>query len=218
MFALEKASEVSSITAVLSGSQDSKVAEAFEANKVSIAKRREFEYTSDDVVRKQVATITPDTLDRKRPFAVRKEIQKQKLNLPRFSTTTICSFPQIKEIRNARVKLTKKEITKEGYNEFIKKEIEYVVRFQERIGLDLLVHGEPEHNDMVQCFGECLNSFVFTQNGWVQSYGSRYVRPSIIVSDVSLPGPILVEWSKYAQSFTSLPMKGTLTGPVTIFS
>ena len=84
--------------------------------------------------------------------------------------------------------------------------------------MDLLVHGEPERNDMVQYFGEQLNGFAFTQNGWVQSYGSRYVRPSIIVSDVSLPGPILVEWSKYAQSFTSLPMKGTLTGPVTIFS
>ena len=217
-FALEKASEVATIASVLSGSQDAKFAAAYEANKVSIAKRREFERTSDDAVRKRVAAITPDLLNRKSPFAVRQEIQKQKLNLPKFPTTTIGSFPQTKEIRNARAKLTKKEITEEQYNEFIKKEIEHVVRFQERIGLDLLVHGEPERNDMVQYFGERLNGFVFTQNGWVQSYGSRYVRPPIVVSDVSRPGPITVEWSQYAQSLTSSPMKGMLTGPVTILN
>lgn len=217
-FALEKAAEVSTIAAVLSGSQDPKVVEAFEANKVSIAKRREFERTSDDAVRKRVAAITPDMLNRKSPFAVRKEIQKKKLNLPKFPTTTIGSFPQTKEIRTARAKLGKKEITEEEYNDFIKKEIEHVVRIQERIGLDLLVHGEPERNDMVQYFGERLNGFVFTQNGWVQSYGSRYVRPPILVSDVSRPVPITVEWSKYAQSVTQKPMKGMLTGPVTILN
>ncbi|KAF7793662.1 hypothetical protein EIP86_004777 [Pleurotus ostreatoroseus] len=217
-FALEKAAEVSTIAAILSGSTDAKVTEAYEANKTSIAKRREFERTSDDAVRKRVAAITPEMLNRKSPFAVRKEIQKQKLNLPKFPTTTIGSFPQTKEIRSARAKLGKKEITEEEYNEFIKKEIEHVVRFQERIGLDLLVHGEPERNDMVQYFGERLNGFVFTQNGWVQSYGSRYVRPPIVVSDVSRPGPITVEWSKYAQSLTSKPMKGMLTGPVTILN
>jgi 5-methyltetrahydropteroyltriglutamate--homocysteine methyltransferase len=217
-FALEKAEEVAIIAAVLSGSQDSKVTAAFEANRASIAKRREFERTSDDAVRKRVAAITPDMLNRKSPFAVRKDIQKQKLGLPKFPTTTIGSFPQTKEIRAARAKLTKKEITEEEYNEFIKKEIETVVRFQEKIGLDLLVHGEPERNDMVQYFGERLNGFVFTQNGWVQSYGSRYVRPPIVVSDVSRPGPITVEWSKYAQSITKLPMKGMLTGPVTILN
>lgn len=157
-------------------------------------------------------------LNRKSPFAVRKEIQKQKLNLPKFPTTTIGSFPQTKEIRTARAKLGKKEITEEQYNDFIKKEIEFVVRKQEEIGLDLLVHGEPERNDMVQYFGERLNGFVFTQNGWVQSYGSRYVRPPIVVSDVSRPGPITVEWSKYAQSVTQKPMKGMLTGPVTILN
>ncbi|THH02775.1 hypothetical protein EW026_g157 [Hermanssonia centrifuga] len=217
-FALEKASEVSTIAAVISGSQDAKVASAYEANKTSIAKRREFERTSDDAVRKRVAAITPDMLNRKSPFAVRKEIQKQKLNLPKFPTTTIGSFPQTKEIRTARAKLGKKEITEEEYNEFIKKEIESVVRFQEKTGLDLLVHGEPERNDMVQYFGERLHGFVFTQNGWVQSYGSRYVRPPILVSDVSRPGPITVEWSKYAQSVTTKPMKGMLTGPVTILN
>ena len=217
-FALEKAEEVATIAAVLSGSQDAKVTAAFEANKASIAKRRKFEHTSDDAVRKRVAAITPDMLNRKSPFAVRKEVQKEKLQLPKFPTTTIGSFPQTKEIRTARAKLGKKEITEEEYNEFIKKEIESVVRFQERIGLDILVHGEPERNDMVQYFGERLHGFVFTQNGWVQSYGSRYVRPPIIVSDVSRPGPITVEWSKYAQSLTTKPMKGMLTGPVTILN
>ncbi|KIJ70057.1 hypothetical protein HYDPIDRAFT_142979 [Hydnomerulius pinastri MD-312] len=217
-FALEKAAEVATIAAVLSGSQDSKVAAALEANNVSIAKRREFERTSDDAVRKRVAAITPDMYNRKSPFATRKEVQAQKLKLPKFPTTTIGSFPQTKEIRNARAKLGKGEITEAEYDEFIKKEIELVVRFQEKVGLDLLVHGEPERNDMVQYFGEQLNGFCFTQNGWVQSYGSRYVRPPIIVSDVSRPTPMTVKWSSYAQSVTSKPMKGMLSGPVTILN
>jgi 5-methyltetrahydropteroyltriglutamate--homocysteine methyltransferase len=157
-------------------------------------------------------------LERKSPFAVRQEIQKKKLNLPKFPTTTIGSFPQTKEIRSARAKLNKGEITEEEYETFIKKEIENVVAFQERIGLDLLVHGEPERNDMVQYFGEHFDGFVFTQNGWVQSYGSRYVRPPIVVSDVSRPHPITVKWSSYAQSVTKKPMKGMLTGPVTILN
>ncbi|KAF7355418.1 hypothetical protein MSAN_01458500 [Mycena sanguinolenta] len=217
-FALEKSAEVAVIAAALSGSQDAAVTAALEANKTSIAKRREFESTSDDTVRKRVAAITPDQLERKSPFAVRKEIQAKHLNLPKFPTTTIGSFPQTKEIRQARAKLGKGEITTEEYDKFIEKEIETVVRFQEKTGLDLLVHGEPERNDMVQYFGEQLNGFVFTQNAWVQSYGSRYVRPPIIVSDVSRPGPMTVRWSSYAQSITKKPMKGMLTGPVTILN
>ncbi|KAG1783239.1 cobalamin-independent synthase [Suillus placidus] len=217
-FALEKASEVATIAAVLSGSQDPKVAAALEANKVSIAKRRQFESTSDDAVRKRVAAITPDMYDRKSPFATRKEVQAKHLNLPKFPTTTIGSFPQTKEIRTARAKLGKGEISEAEYDEFIKKEIEMVVKFQEKIGLDLLVHGEPERNDMVQYFGEQLTGFVFTQNAWVQSYGSRYVRPPIIVSDVSRPTPMTVKWSSYAQSVSTKPMKGMLSGPVTILN
>ncbi|KAF5333264.1 hypothetical protein D9611_002417 [Ephemerocybe angulata] len=217
-FALEKAGEVTTIAAVLSGSQDAAVASALEANKASIAKRRAFEQNSDDTVRKRVAAITDDQLERRSPFSVRKEIQAKTLNLPKFPTTTIGSFPQTKEIRQARAKLGKGELTQEEYDEFIKKEIETVVRFQEKIGLDLLVHGEPERNDMVQYFGELLNGFVFTQNAWVQSYGSRYVRPPIIVSDVSRPTPMTVKWSAYAQSLTKQPMKGMLTGPVTILN
>ncbi|KAI0750743.1 cobalamin-independent methionine synthase [Daedaleopsis nitida] len=217
-FALEKAAEISVIASALSGSQDPKVAEAVEANRVSIAKRRDFETNSDATVRNRVAAITPDMLDRKSPFAVRKEVQQKQLQLPKFPTTTIGSFPQTKEIRQARARLNKKDITVEEYEKFIEKEIESVVRFQERIGLDLLVHGEPERNDMVQYFGEQLDGFVFTQNGWVQSYGSRYVRPPIVVSDVSRPKPMTVRWSSYAQSLTSKPMKGMLTGPVTILN
>jgi len=217
-FAREKAQEVAILAKVLSGSQDATISAAVKANEDSIGKRREFERTSDDVVRRRVAAITPDMLDRKSPFSVRKEIQKKHIDLPKFPTTTIGSFPQTTEIRSARAKFTKGEITEAEYERFLKNEIETVVRFQEKVGLDLLVHGEPECNDMVQYFGEQLNGFVFTQNGWVQSYGSRYVRPPIIVSDVSRPGPITVKWSSYAQSVTKSPMKGMLTGPVTILN
>jgi len=217
-FALEKASEVALLAAAVSGSQDGKVTAALEANKVSIQKRRQFEQTSDDKVRKRMDGVTDDMYKRKSPFVKRREAQKAHLDLPKFPTTTIGSFPQTKEIRTARAKLGKGELTTEQYEDFIKKEIESVVRFQERIGLDLLVHGEPERNDMVQYFGEQLNGFVFTQNAWVQSYGSRYVRPPIIVSDVSRDGPMTVRWSSYAQSVTKKPMKGMLTGPVTILN
>ncbi|KAG9015453.1 methionine-synthesizing 5- methyltetrahydropteroyltriglutamate--homocysteine methyltransferase [Tulasnella sp. JGI-2019a] len=217
-FALEKGSEVAVLAAALSNSQSPEVSKALEANETSIKKRRDFESSSDDAVRKRVAAIKPSDLDRKSPFPVRLAAQKKAINLPKFPTTTIGSFPQTKEIRQARAKLGKKEITESEYDEFIKKEIQSVVDFQEKVGLDLLVHGEPERNDMVQYFGERLNGFVFTQNGWVQSYGSRYVRPPIVVSDISRPVPMTVRWSSYAQSVTKKPMKGMLTGPVTILN
>jgi 5-methyltetrahydropteroyltriglutamate--homocysteine methyltransferase len=216
-FALEKAAEVAVLAASLSGSQDAKITAAIEANKESIAKRRHFESNSDDAVRKRVAAVTPEMYSRQSEFSVRRKAQEH-LKLPKFPTTTIGSFPQTKEIRQARAKFTKGELTEQEYEDFLKKEIEQVVRFQEKVGLDLLVHGEPERNDMVQYFGEHLNGFVFTQNAWVQSYGSRYVRPPIIVSDVSRRGPITVRWSSYAQSVTKQPMKGMLTGPVTILN
>ncbi|KAG1811082.1 hypothetical protein EV424DRAFT_1570825 [Suillus variegatus] len=185
-FALEKASEVATIAAVLSGSQDPKVSAALEANEVSIAKRRQFESTSDDAVRKRVAAITPGTYDRKSPFATLKEVQAKHLNLPKFPTTTIGSFPQTKEISES--------------DEFTKKKIEMVVKFQEKVGLDLLVHGEHECNDMPHCFS------------------NSYVRPLIIVSDVSRPKPMTVKWSSYAPSVSTKPMKGILSGPVTILN
>ncbi|WVW81686.1 5-methyltetrahydropteroyltriglutamate-homocysteine S-methyltransferase [Kwoniella bestiolae CBS 10118] len=213
-FATEKCEEVATLAGALNG----KESEAFEQNSKDIAARREFERTSDSAVRDRVTAITEEQLKRKSPFPARREAQKKHLNLPKFPTTTIGSFPQTKEIRVARSKFTKGELSKEDYEKAMEKEVGSVVEFQEKVGLDLLVHGEPERNDMVQYFGEQLNGFIFTQLGWVQSYGSRYVRPPIVVSDVSRPSPMTVRWSSYAQSLTKLPMKGMLTGPVTILN
>ena len=213
-FAEEKCEEVATLAAALNGNETA----AFEQNTKDIAARREFERTSDSAVRDRVANITEEQLSRKAPFPERREAQKKHLNLPKFATTTIGSFPQTKEIRLARAKFGKGEITKEQYEKAMEDEIKYAVDFQEKTGLDLFVHGEPERNDMVQYFGEQLNGFIFTQLGWVQSYGSRYVRPPIVVSDVSRSQPMTVRWSAYAQSLTQKPMKGMLTGPVTILN
>ncbi|WWC85712.1 5-methyltetrahydropteroyltriglutamate-homocysteine S-methyltransferase [Kwoniella dendrophila CBS 6074] len=213
-FATEKCEEVATLASALNG----KETEAFEQNTKDIAARREFERNSDSAVRDRVSAITEEQLKRKSPFETRREAQKKHLNLPKFPTTTIGSFPQTKEIRVARSKFTKGEINQEEYEKAMEKEVGAVVEFQEKVGLDLLVHGEPERNDMVQYFGEQLTGFIFTQLGWVQSYGSRYVRPPIVVSDVSRPAPLSVRWSSYAQSLTKKPMKGMLTGPVTILN
>lgn len=215
-FATEKCFEVATIAKAVS-SPDS-VKQALDTNAKSIKARRDFESQSDDAVRQRVAAITDEMYSRKNPFPERLAAQKKVYDLPTFPTTTIGSFPQTKDIRVARSKLNKKEISEQEYDAFIEKEIQNVVKFQEEIGLDILVHGEPERNDMVQYFGERLAGFVFTQEGWVQSYGSRYVRPPIIVSDVSRPEPMTVRWSSYAQSLSKKPVKGMLTGPVTILN
>ncbi|KAK9474615.1 cobalamin-independent synthase [Dipodascopsis tothii] len=212
-FATQKLSEVVVIAKAVTSGPES-VAEELKANAASIAARESSTITNNVEVQARVKAITPEQAKRKSPFAARLAAQKH-LNIPAFPTTTIGSFPQTKDIRIMRNKFTKGEITPEEYEKFIEKEIADVVKFQEEVGLDVLVHGEPERNDMVQYFGEKLNGFAFTTNGWVQSYGSRYVRPPIIVGDVSRPGPITVKESKYAQSITKLPMKGMLTGPVT---
>ncbi|KAL0488547.1 5-methyltetrahydropteroyltriglutamate--homocysteine methyltransferase [Acrasis kona] len=213
-FAVEKCAEISVIAKSINNLDS--VKQQLEQNAKSINARREFTKNSNDAVRKRVAEVTPDMYKRQSPFVERRT--KQNLNLPKFPTTTIGSFPQTKEIRVARQRLGKSEITETEYTEFIKKEIEGCIRFQERVGLDLLVHGECERNDMVQYFGELLDGFAFTQNGWVASYGSRYVKPPIIVSDVSRPFAMTVKWSSYAQTLTSKPVKGMLTGPVTILN
>lgn len=213
-FATQKLSEVVVIAKAVTSGPES-VAAALEANKKSIAARAASDITVDKAVRDRLAGVTEADSKRKSAFAERLAAQKS-LNLPLFPTTTIGSFPQTKEIRINRNKFTKGEITAEQYEKFIEQEIQEVVKFQEEVGLDVLVHGEPERNDMVQYFGERLKGFAFTTNGWVQSYGSRYVRPPIIVGDVSRPAPMTVKESKYAQSITKLPMKGMLTGPVTI--
>ena len=217
-FARQKVNEIALLGRASNAQISSEDQTALAENKASIKRRRDFETQSNDAVRQRVANITPEMLKRKNPFPARREAQRTKINLPKFPTTTIGSFPQTKEIRVARQRFTKGEISQQEYDDFIAKEIREVVKIQEDAGLDLLVHGEPERNDMVQYFGEQLEGVAFTTAGWVQSYGSRYVRPPIIVSDVSRPAPMTVRWSKYSQEVTSKPMKGMLTGPVTILA
>lgn len=170
----------------------------------------------DSAVKSRMATLTPDMFARVSPFINRRPVQQASLGLPLFPTTTIGSFPQTKTIREARAAFKKGTLDVNGYDAAMKQEIRDVVKFQEEIGLDVLVHGEAERNDMVEYFGEQLKGFTFSQNGWVQSYGSRCVKPPIIFGDVSRPTPMTVTWSSYAQSLTLRPMKGMLTGPITM--
>ena len=167
-------------------------------------------------VQQRLKDLTPGMFERKSPFRERQKVQRAALNLPSFPTTTIGSFPQTQSIREARAAFKKGTLSSADYDAAMKKEIQDVVAFQEEIDIDVLVHGEPERNDMVEYFGEQMAGYAFSQNGWVQSYGSRYVKPPIIFGDVSRPKPMTVEWSKYAQSLTSRPMKGMLTGPITM--
>ena len=213
-FAVEKATEVAIIAkAVTEG--PAAVREQLEANAKSVQARASSERTNNPKVKERQTKVTREMHDRKSPFPERYAQQKQHLNLPIFPTTTIGSFPQTKEIRVSRQKLTKGEITTEEYDKFIEKEIEENIKIQNELGLDVYVHGEPERNDMVQYFGERLDGYVFTTHAWVQSYGSRCVRPPIIVGDISRPAPMTVKESKYAASISKKPMKGMLTGPIT---
>lgn len=168
-------------------------------------------------VRERLAGLTPDAYGRS-DYAVRRAAQDEALGLPDLPTTTIGSFPQTPEIRRARAGWTKGELSDADYQGFLRAEIDRVVELQEELGLDVLVHGEPERNDMVQYFAEHLQGFAVTANGWVQSYGSRCVRPPILFGDVVRPAPITVEWSAYTATRTAKPVKGMLTGPVTILA
>ncbi|CAN3371611.1 hypothetical protein DIURU_003721 [Diutina rugosa] len=211
-FATQKLDEVVVIAKNVSGED---VSQQLAANAASIKSRQSSSITTDPKVQERLASINESLSTRKAPFPERDAAQKAKYNLPLLPTTTIGSFPQTKDIRINRQKFAKGTLSAEDYDAFIKKEIDQVVKFQEEVGLDVLVHGEPERNDMVQYFGEQLTGYAFTTNGWVQSYGSRYVRPPIIVGDISRPKAMTVKESVYAQSITSKPMKGMLTGPVT---
>ncbi len=171
----------------------------------------------DGAVRTRLASLSPADFERG-DYATRLEAQDAALGLPFLPTTTIGSFPQTTDIRRARARLGAGELSGADYNALMRAEIARVVEVQEEIGLDVLVHGEPERNDMVQYFAENLDGFAVTRNGWVQSYGSRCTRPSILWGDVARPAPITVEWSEYTQSLTSKPVKGMLTGPVTILA
>jgi 5-methyltetrahydropteroyltriglutamate--homocysteine methyltransferase len=169
-------------------------------------------------VQERVTSLPEDIASRGVPFEERARLQQERLNLPPLPTTTIGSFPQSPEIRKTRRAFESGRISREDYEAFIEGQIREVIEHQEALGIDVLVHGEPERNDMVQYFGEQLDGFAFTRNGWVQSYGSRYVRPPIIYGDVSRPSPMTVRWATYAQSLSDKPVKGMLTGPVTILN
>ncbi|KAK2598108.1 methionine-synthesizing 5-methyltetrahydropteroyltriglutamate--homocysteine methyltransferase [Conoideocrella luteorostrata] len=213
-FASEKAVEIAIIAkAVTDG--PATVREQLEANAKSMQARATSSRTNDPKVKDRQSKVTKKDHDRLSEFTTRIAAQQKKLNLPLFPTTTIGSFPQTSEIRVQRNKFTKGEISEEQYDTFIEEEIKQNVKIQEELGLDVFVHGEPERNDMVQYFGERLNGYTFTTHAWVQSYGSRCVRPPIIVGDISRPAPMTVKESKYAVSVSSKPMKGMLTGPVT---
>ncbi|KAG6062103.1 homocysteine methyltransferase Met26 [Claviceps sp. LM77 group G4] len=213
-FASEKVVEIALIAKAVTNGPSS-VREQLEANEKSMQARATSSRTNDPDVKERQSKVTQKDHERQSEFTTRIAAQQKKLNLPLFPTTTIGSFPQTSEIRVQRNKFTKGEITEEQYDKFIEEEIKQNVKIQEELGLDVFVHGEPERNDMVQYFGERLKGYTFTTHAWVQSYGSRCVRPPIIVGDISRPAPMTVKESKYAVSVSSKPMKGMLTGPVT---
>lgn len=214
-FAVEKTKEISTIAGAINNGPES-VKEALAANAAAIESRRTSAQTKNPEVRDRAAKIPAEAWKRPSEFKVRREAQVKKLNLPLFPTTTIGSFPQTKEIRVTRQKFNKGELSAADYDAFIKKEMKMMVEFQEKVGLDVFVHGEPERNDMVEHFGHLLFGYDFTENGWVVSYGSRCVKPPVIFGDVSRRGPMTIDETVYAQSLTKKPMKGMLTGPVTM--
>jgi len=189
---------------------------ALQENLAANASRRSSPRIHNPLVKQRSGEVTPRQLNRESPFARRHAQQQARLNLPAFPTTTIGSFPQTEEVRAARARFKKGELSSADYDRFLEEETRQAVRWQEEAGLDVPVHGEFERNDMVEYFGEQLAGFAFTQNGWVQSYGSRCVKPPIIYGDVHRPQPMTVRWAKFAQSLTRQPMKGMLTGPITI--
>ncbi|PKF74782.1 5-methyltetrahydropteroyltriglutamate--homocysteine S-methyltransferase [Chryseobacterium sp. PMSZPI] len=215
-FAKQKVQEVVTLKELANGTSDENFLAKFAENKAAIASRKTSPLIHNEAVKQRTSAVTEADSRRKNSFKIRKEEQQKALQLPLFPTTTIGSFPQTAEVRNWRAKFKKGELTAEQYDTLLKEETERTIRWQEKIGIDVLVHGEFERNDMVEYFGEQLNGFVFTKNGWVQSYGSRCVKPPIIFGDVSRPNPMTVYWSQYAQSQTKKWVKGMLTGPVTI--
>ena len=215
-FAKQKLAEVKDLAVLADGEVDAKTTERFEANKSAAESRRTSPLIHRPEVKERTANITDDDATRTSVFSARKAAQQTKFNLPAFATTTIGSFPQTKDVRKWRADLKKGTITQEQYDKEIAEETERTIRLQEELDIDVLVHGEFERNDMVEYFGEQLAGYAFTKNGWVQSYGSRCVKPPIIYGDVYRPADMTVRWSAYAQSLTSRPVKGMLTGPVTI--
>ncbi|MBR8461428.1 5-methyltetrahydropteroyltriglutamate--homocysteine S-methyltransferase [Campylobacter sp. faydin G-105] len=216
-FAVEKLSEVAIIKKLANGeSLSESEAKIYADNKTSANSRANSSLIHDEAVTKRVANLVK--FERELSFAERIKIQKQRLNYGILPTTTIGSFPQTSELRQVRNAYKKGLISTEIYEADIKKYIDDCIAFQEEVGLDVLVHGEPERNDMVEYFGEQIKGYAFSENGWVQSYGSRCVKPPLLFGDVSRPKPMTVKWISYAQSKTQKIMKGMLTGPVTILN
>ncbi len=216
-FATQKLDELSILGRGLAQGK-SVVLEALTASTKALAARAASSKVTDPLVQGRLSAIEAGMRERASAFEHRRKVQAEAIRLPLFPTTTIGSFPQTSEVRKARAAHARGAMSYMDYEAFLRAETETAVRWQEEIGLDVLVHGEFERNDMVQYFGEQLSGFAFTQHAWVQSYGSRYVRPPIIFGDVSRPNPMTVRWWEYAQSLTDKPMKGMLTGPVTILN
>ncbi|UEP37027.1 5-methyltetrahydropteroyltriglutamate--homocysteine S-methyltransferase [Burkholderia ambifaria] len=216
-FALQKLDELKVLATALNEGRD-KVADALAANAAAIDSRRRSPRVNNPAVKAALARIDAQLGNRASPYTQRAPKQSARLNLPAFPTTTIGSFPQTAEIRQARSQFKAGALDEAGYRAAMQAEIERSVREQESLELDVLVHGEAERNDMVEYFGEQLDGYAFSQFGWVQSYGSRCVKPPILFGDISRPKAMTVEWITYAQSLTNKPMKGMLTGPVTILN
>ena len=216
-FSVQKMEEMVTLGRALADGREA-VSGALKAASEAVASRHSSLKVHDPLVEGRLANIAAAKPRRNGSFAARKKVQAQKLHLPPFPTTTIGSFPQTQDVRKARAAHARGELSFVDYEAFLRKETKSAIRWQEQIGLDVLVHGEFERNDMVQYFGEQLSVFAFTSHAWVQSYGSRYVRPPIIFGDVSRPNPMTVRWWQYAQSLTDKPVKGMLTGPVTILN
>ena len=216
-FASEKLKELSEL-AGLATAKERYANPVLSLNRELVEEKKKSSLFRDEDVRRAVAAVSEEQLTRKTHFSERIELQKERLKLPPLPTTTIGSFPQTAEVRKLRAMLRKGLIGEKEYHAEICRHIAEVISLQEEIGLDVLVHGEFERNDMVEYFGENLSGFVFTENGWVQSYGTRGVKPPIIFGDVKRERPITVEWTNYARSLTAKPVKGMLTGPITILN
>jgi 5-methyltetrahydropteroyltriglutamate--homocysteine methyltransferase len=216
-FSIQKMKELATIGQALASGR-AVVSDALAASEKAANSRKASPKIHNVDVARQMSAVNESMRRRKNSFAQRAETQRARFSLPKFPTTTIGSFPQTADVRNARAAHMKGTMSDAQYETFLKEETARAVHWQEEIGLDVLVHGEFERNDMVQYFGEQLSGFVFTKHGWVQSYGSRYVRPPILFGDVSRPEPMTVDWWRYSQSLTNKPMKAMLTGPVTILN
>jgi len=216
-FARQKLQELNTLAKALDEGREA-VAQELATNQKAIENRRQSSRVHNPAVAKALSAITPQHGQRKSPFSTRAKLQQARFQLPAYPTTTIGSFPQTPEIREVRKEFRKGNLNQQDYTARIHQEIAYCVEQQEALGLDVLVHGEAERNDMVEYFGEQLEGYVFSRFGWVQSYGSRCVKPPILFGDITRPTAMTVDWIKYAQSLTDKPLKGMLTGPVTILN